>query len=143
MVRTTRLPQSLPPLQKLMSQEAIWGFLAELAIAGKNCDVLPAPLATWKNPGSAFSFTELDYARFLPVLDSYTAKQPVWLRYLFLHGIASEYKLVSSAKELREREAEIRAAEALTPARVAFKIRRETKRILRQCQSLFKREESV
>jgi O-antigen biosynthesis protein len=140
LLRTVRLPKSLPSLQKLVCPEGIWGLLAQLAIGGQCCDVLPNTLGAWKNPGHAFSFAELDYSHFLPVLDSYTVGKPLWLRYFLLHGISSERRFAGPVQGAHEREAGAGSKENPT---VAYKIRRETRRIIRQCQSLFNREDGA
>jgi hypothetical protein len=135
MLRTARLPQSLPPLPRLVSPEGIWGFLAQLAFTGKNCDVVPATLGAWKNPGHVFCFKDLDYGRFLPVIETYTAGQSPWLRYLFLYEMAKEAKVLR-AEEERMAPDDGKPKPKLT---VGKKIRRETKRIIRQAQGLFSR----
>jgi hypothetical protein len=103
-----------------------------------HCDVVPATLGAWKNPGHVFCFKELDYGRFLPVIDSYTAGQPTWLRYLLVNEMAREVNLLRTEEAL-----EHRGEEKKVKMSVGFKVRRETKRIIRQCQSLFKNDNSL
>ena len=97
-------------------------------------------------PGGTVGAYVWDYAGQMQILDAYGAELPVWLRYFFLNGVANERRLLAlEGQWMAAAEKPLIGLEHLLQNispngsqkhSVAFKIKRETRRILRQCRNL-------
>ncbi len=107
-----------PAPERLLSPAGMWAFLAEISQNGRKWDVLPDKLVTLK--GGVLQDADLDYGEAVELIESYCRTSPIWLRYLMLHTIALERSRVQQAQR----------------ASISLKLKRETRRILKPCQSL-------
>ncbi len=125
--------QKAAELPNLLAPQELWKCLARLAVAKRSIDVVPELLASgWSREFEA-AVTSLDYARHMEIIESYTPDSPRWLRYLLVNAVAAERRIGALEHELSLRE-------KMNPGRIAYKIKRETKRLVKQCKGLLRRE---
>jgi len=149
-LRKEHAPESLAELRKVLRPEGAWICLARLSMAGKRHEVVPETLADLESACAPFSTIDLDYEGQMEVLSSYQAGLPVWVQYFLLNGVATERRLLALDGGLAGNGSSPSAAQSSASAEpavkhsVAFKIKRETRRFLRQCRNLpqlFRRNE--
>lgn len=115
-------------IKDLLAPEQMWAFLAGLSVAGQDWDICPEPLLNIDPAHFQVSPLALDYAKHLPLLETYCQQAPIWWRYLLLHTVSNERKTLAGEQ----------TPQGDKKHSVAFKLRRETRRLLKQCQSLYR-----
>jgi glycosyltransferase involved in cell wall biosynthesis len=141
-LRKEHAPETLAELRTLLRPEGAWICLVRLSMAGRQHEVVPETLADLESAYASFSTIDLDYEGQMEVLSGYQAGLPVWVHYFLLNGVATERRLLALDGGLARNGGNPSAAQSGAPAEpavkhsVAFKIKRETRRFLRQCRNL-------
>jgi hypothetical protein len=143
-IRKEHTPDTLAELRRLLQPQGAWSCLARLSVAGNQHEVVPETLADLESAFAPFSTMDLDYAGQMEVLNGYQANLPLWVNYLFLHGVSTERRLLALDGGLSRSAGNSSGSAAESPApapepeiqrSVAFKIKREARRFLRQCRN--------
>jgi glycosyltransferase involved in cell wall biosynthesis len=132
LLRTGADVPTWPSPGRLLQSAGIWAFLAEISVAGRDWDVLPEILLRLEGDKAGLLGTALDYGSYIDLLESYCRNSPMWLRYLLLNAVASAR---GNTGPSWQRHTQAHESE---PKPILFKIKRETRRILNQCRSLYR-----
>jgi glycosyltransferase involved in cell wall biosynthesis len=132
MVRAGRGNGRPPPGPPWTQPHGLWRFLAETSLANGSWDVVPDLLVTIENPEAEFLEAAIAYSAQVALLEKWSNGSPLWLRYLLLNAVGHGKKLLATEKELQD----LRRHQGFSPGRVARKVKREAKRMLKQLKNL-------
>jgi Glycosyl transferases group 1 len=103
------------------------------------CDTLPETLVTLPVDSGTFAAGESVYADHMEVLASYVRTLPDWVSRVLVHSVGAEHRIESLQARIFAIEQEKERLESCakySPITTALKVKRETKRILRQIKAL-------
>ena len=117
-------------IRALMNPDDLWPFLARLAGAGHHLEIVPEILCALVAEPDCFLVPRFHYEKQREILLNGAHGGPPWLLRLMEHAVGAE----DVTQELRQKlgELQLRAYGFLSPGKLGFKIRRESKRLARQ-----------
>jgi len=126
-------------LSRFLDARHSWAALSDLIQRGARCDTLPETLVTLPVDSGTFAAGESVYADHMEVLASYVRTLPDWVSRVLVHSVGAEHRIESLQARIFEIEKEKERLESCakySPLTTALKVKRETKRILRQIKAL-------
>jgi glycosyltransferase involved in cell wall biosynthesis len=120
--------------QRVLAPDGIWVHLAERTVRGEAWDVLPEVLGSLEVAEPEKFGAAPDYNSQMEILNSCTAGSPIWLRYILVNAVGAHRKLHEAEQQMES----MRSQAKYTPQGVVYKVKRETKRVIKQLQNLGK-----
>jgi hypothetical protein len=139
-LKTKYLPRDLEGSAALLAPEQMWRLLVELAVAGKDCDVIPERLMTLPRTAAPLSCSDLDYQSLFRLVQAYSNHLPGWWHQALINAIESEVRLQGLNRRIAVLEKENHLLGRTSVVGIASRAKREAGRLTKRVRKLFQRE---